>query len=208
MVSDGPADSATLSFVIDSKICDYNECMSIWENPVLGEVLSCHRVPGNARLLTFNAKTCAERMKAKSCLNYHRRGQMIRASQPSPPTVAVSQQPTQFARQSPPVVANQPTTGVANEQSVKAVQVINDSDIGSDASPDSSLPKKKSKNYDVERTIMGEELSDLTINYAQELLKMQFKHLNGFHSTLLQDKVVQLSHNEVKDKVQIIFCSA
>ena len=70
---------------------------------------------------------------------------------------------------------------------------------------DSSPPKKKSKNYDVEHIIMGEELSDLTINYAQELLKM---HLNGFYSTLLQDKVVQLSHDEVKDKLQIIFCSA
>ena len=44
------------------------------------------------------------------------------------PTVAVSQQPAQFARQSPSVVANQPTTGVATEQSVKAVQVINDFD--------------------------------------------------------------------------------
>jgi len=137
---------------------------------------------------------CAERMKAKkpSLKRTNNQGQSEvnlkkNSVAASSPTVAVSQQPAQSARQSPPVVANQPIMGVATEQSVKAAQVINDSNIDSDTSPDSSLPKK-SKNYDVEHIIM-EELSDLTINYAQELLKMQFKHLNGFHSTLLLSKL-------------------
>ena len=97
--------------------------------------------------LTFNAKTCAERMKAKKLLELslkrsNDQGQsevtqpeLTAACQPSPPIAAVSQQPAQFARQPPPVIANQPTTGVATEQSVKAVQVINDSDIDSDSSP-------------------------------------------------------------------------
>ena len=38
---------------------------------------------------------------------------------------------------------------------------------------------------------MGDELSDRTINYAQEILKLQFKELNSFHSTLSQGKVAQ-----------------
>ena len=48
MASDGLADSAGLSFFIDSEIRGYHEYMSIWENPVCGEVLNCHREPGNA----------------------------------------------------------------------------------------------------------------------------------------------------------------
>ena len=91
------------------------------------------------------------------------------ACQQSTPAVVISQQQPQ------------PTTGMATQD----VQVINDLDRGSDISPGLSLPKKMSKNYDEECIIMGDELSDLTINYAQELLKMQFV---GFNSTLLQDK--------------------
>lgn len=39
------------------------------------------------------------------------------------------------------------------------------------------------------------------------MLKIQFVDLNGFNSTLLQDKAAQWSQDQVKDKVQIIFCS-
>ena len=51
-----------------------------------------------------------------------------------------------------------------------------------------SLVKKRAKHFDAERIIMGEELTDLEINFAQQLLKEQFKHINGLHSTLLQEK--------------------
>ena len=43
-------------------------------------------------------------------------------------------------------------------------------------------------NIDLERIIMGEKLSDLEINFAQRLLKLQFPDLNGLDSTLLQQK--------------------
>ena len=46
--------------------------------------------------------------------------------------------------------------------------------------------KLTSVNIDLERIIMGEKLSDLEINIAQRLLKLQFPDLNGLDSTLLQ----------------------
>jgi len=46
MASDGPAD--LLSFVIESQIRGYHEYKATWKNPALGEILSCHREPGNA----------------------------------------------------------------------------------------------------------------------------------------------------------------
>ena len=94
----------------------------------------------------------------------------------------------------------QPTTVIATQD----VQVINNLDRGSDISPDLSPAKKKSKNYDEECIIMGDELSHLTITYALELLKMQFVDLNGFNSTPLQDKAAQWLQDQVKDKVKII----
>ena len=51
-----------------------------------------------------------------------------------------------------------------------------------------SPAKKRAKIIDTERIIMGEELTDLEINLAQQLLKKQFANINGLQSTLLQDK--------------------
>ena len=51
-----------------------------------------------------------------------------------------------------------------------------------------SPQKKRAKCVDVERIIMGEELCDIEINFAQQLLKAQFTKLNGFVSTLYQEK--------------------
>ena len=42
--------------------------------------------------------------------------------------------------------------------------------------------KKRAKHFDAERIIMKEKLTDLEINYAQWLLKEQFKHINKFNS--------------------------
>ena len=70
-----------------------------------------------------------------------------------------------------------------------------------------SPPRKRAKNFDAECVIMGAELSDITINYAQELLKIQFQELNGLQSTLLQVREVELSEAQVKNKLQIIHCS-
>ena len=71
---------------------------------------------------------------------------------------------------------------------------------------DVSPQKKRLKLIDSEHIIMGEELTDTEINLAQQLLKKQFPNLNGFTSTLLQDKKRALTEKTVRDKVQIIFC--
>ena len=47
-----------------------------------------------------------------------------------------------------------------------------------------SPPKKRCKAYDDEGIIMGNELTDLEINFAQQLLKAQFTSINGLESTL------------------------
>ena len=41
--------------------------------------------------------------------------------------------------------------------------------------------------------LIGEELTDSEINFAQQLLKEQFKHIDVLNSTLLQEKQVTLT---------------
>ena len=53
---------------------------------------------------------------------------------------------------------------------------------------------------------MGEELTDLEINFAQQLLKQQCQHSNGLCSTLLQEKGSKLTKDSVKNRAQIIYC--
>ena len=55
---------------------------------------------------------------------------------------------------------------------------------------------------------MNAELSSDEINYAQELLKLQFPNINGYQSTFLQDKPLDLTEDAVKNKIQIIYCKS
>ena len=67
-----------------------------------------------------------------------------------------------------------------------------------------SPPKKRCKAFDDEGIIMGNELTDMEINFAQQLLKAQFTSINGLESTLhqqLQKSATVLS----KDSIQIEF---
>ena len=75
-----------------------------------------------------------------------------------------------------------------------------------DAEEITCSPAKKKTKLDIERIIMGEELTDLEINFAQQLLKEQFHHINGLQSTLLQDKDAKTSKESSKNRLQIIFC--
>ena len=67
-------------------------------------------------------------------------------------------------------------------------------------------PKNRHKIYDEERIIMSDQLTDLEINYAQQLLKQQCSctHVNRLTSTLLQEKGSNLTRDTVKNRVQII----
>lgn len=58
-----------------------------------------------------------------------------------------------------------------------------------------SPPTKKQNINDYERIILGEELSDIKINYAQQLLKVHYPKFSGFHSTLLQGRVKGSANN-------------
>jgi len=71
---------------------------------------------------------------------------------------------------------------------------------------DGSPARKRQKVCDVERIIMGEELTDETINQAQQLLKSKYQQFNGFQSTLLQQRKMALTDVEIRNKVQIIHC--
>ena len=54
-------------------------------------------------------------------------------------------------------------------------------------------------------TVNGDKLSDLHINFAQQLLKKQFPEINGLHSTLLQSKaVVTESSKPTVNNLQIV----
>ena len=48
-----------------------------------------------------------------------------------------------------------------------------------------SPPRKRQKEFDEEQIVMGAELTDLETNFAQQLLKQQFKEINRLCSTLL-----------------------
>ena len=66
-------------------------------------------------------------------------------------------------------------------------------------------PKKKAKIINFEGVVMGEQLTDAEINFAQSLLKKQFPKLNGLASTLYQ---TILSEASVQNKLQIIHCNS
>jgi len=59
----------------------------------------------------------------------------------------------------------------------------------------------------MEEIIMGEELSDLEMNLAQELLiKVQYPKLNGLQSTLFQEKRKLSQGIFLTNTVQIVHC--
>lgn len=56
---------------------------------------------------------------------------------------------------------------------------------------------------ELDSIIMGEKLSDLHINHAQDLLKLQFPELNGLESV---NKDEFKSSIETHNKLQILHC--
>ena len=64
-----------------------------------------------------------------------------------------------------------------------------------------SPPAKKQKTFDTETIIMGNELSDGEINYAQRLLKIKHPRIGGLRLTLYKGKF-----QDVESNVQIVHC--
>jgi len=63
---------------------------------------------------------------------------------------------------------------------------------------DHASMNKRAKCTDTERILMGAELCDIEINFAQQLLKQQFTDLN--------DKKLQITESSVQNKLQIVHC--
>ena len=71
-----------------------------------------------------------------------------------------------------------------------------DANLGiSEAVPLWAPKRKLSAKLDYERIIMGQELSDREINFAQQLLKAQHSKCNGLRSTLVMRKVGQFEND-------------
>ena len=67
--------------------------------------------------------------------------------------------------------------------------------------------RRKLSDADVERIIMGQELTDVHINTAQHLLKEQFPNLSGLQCTLLQAKETSKIDTKATNKIlQIVHC--
>ena len=66
------------------------------------------------------------------------------------------------------------------------------------------VPKKRCKAFDDGGIIMGNELTDMEINFAQQLLKAQFTSINGLELTLhqqLQKSVTVLSKDSIQNRI-------
>ena len=98
-------------------------------------------------------------------------------------------------------ISNHPETNASKSQSVSV-----STSIALDGDEDQPNKEQKIGRKEVEEIIMGDELSDLHVNMARNLLKAQFPQFNGFCSTLLQGKELPVqSTDAVKNKVQIHF---
>ena len=69
-----------------------------------------------------------------------------------------------------------------------------------------SPPKKQTKKFNEEAIIMGEKLTDVEIDFAQRILKVQFPRINGLQSTLFQCKPYTADDQINENKLQIVFC--
>ena len=91
-----------------------------------------------------------------------------------------------------------------------AMVAVKDSIPKSELSPTANLteccnanfpPAKKQKTFDTETIIMGNELSDGEINYAQRLLKIKHPRIDGLRLTLYKGKF-----QDVESNIQIVRC--
>ena len=87
---------------------------------------------------------------------------------------------------------------------VDLIMASDDEELASDN--EEAQPPRKKQRFDEEGIIMGKQLTDFAINYAQELLKAQYPKLNGFKSTLSLEKKVTITENVIKNNIQIVHC--
>ena len=62
--------------------------------------------------------------------------------------------------------------------------------------PPKKKPKRSLSDTEIDKISSGKKLSDLSIDFAQELLKKQFPGVNGLQSTLYQYKPKAISPSQ------------
>ena len=151
-------------------------------------------------LLFFTAKTSVEADKTKKLL------------QSSLPDCTVQEQETASITTEPNVALSSKQAAEvsivtkAEQQLSVAVSQVDLTTVSASVPTECSPPKKRQRLFDAESIIMGNRLTDLEINLAQQLLKSQFDNLNGLQSTLLQEKAMTVTKSELQNKLQVIFC--
>jgi len=113
---------------------------------------------------------------APSLLEYNKMEKLVRFSlemshlEPqNESTTGNSQLQPAISKSLEPSVTNNAEQELASQEEIMAVDDLT-----------CSPPKKRSKNFNEEAIIMGNELTDIEINYAQQLRKAQFKNIRGF----------------------------
>ena len=150
--------------------------------------------------LVFTAKTSVEADKAKK----HLQSSLVDCAVQEQETASITTKPN-VALSSKQAAEASIVTKAEQQLSVAVSQV--DLTTESAAVPTECSPsKKRQRLFDAEHIIMGNMLTDLEINLAQQLLKSQFDNLNGLQSTLLQEKAITVTKSELQNKLQVIFC--
>ena len=148
-------------------------------------------------ILTFSMLCCSKVEKAKKCIESSLCTKSVKfdAEVVEPPTTKSVEGVAVVPEENLEVTMHTPSPCDVSVASVDLTE--------GDVSP----AKKKQRICDMERIIMGEELTDETISRAQQLLKSNYQQFNGFQSTLLQGRKMALTDTQIHNKVQIIHCS-
>ena len=146
--------------------------------------------------LIFKSVNADECQKAKKLIQSTLSVEVFEVCAPTRPT----------NQQALPAAANQGQELVVSSEQPCELPVVIVPEQHNEGPEEAPPLRKRVKCIDTERIIMGEELCDIEINFAQQLLKEQFSELNGLVSTLYQDRRLQMTESLVRNKVQIIHC--
>ena len=213
-----------MAFSVDAMVRGYHVYQSVW-TPTVGEELPCRREPGNIQdpfsVSIMNGTDVVGHVPKKIssiCSMFLQRGGTI-VCEITSPSRRYSVDLPQGGLEIPCILKfDGDEKDVAKIDKLikyarhKNIKVSTDATVTLD---ETEPPEKKMKLADSNRThsgvgngpetetiSCGGKLSDLHINYAQQLLKGQFPNLNGLQSTLFQSK--KQARATVKNQLQVI----
>ena len=203
------------SCCVQAMVRGYHEYESVW-SVKLGEKLSCVRERGNlydvyavAIMKSSTVFGHVPRKISSICSVFIRRGGTIHCQATG--SRRYSSDLAQGGLEIPCVLEFfGETKDVHKVGKLATLALLDSSDILKGLSSGAQPPAKKMrvcpslKEEERKRIRNGEMLSDVSINWAQQIIKDQFPHLGGLQSSLLLQKTtIDVS---VEDKIQIIHC--